>query len=126
MTNELKIEYYLSQLDRELHSLSVSQRAEIVTEIKSHIRDSMESANAKPVEQILQDLVLSVDQSWFGHAGLGRYRVDALGFGDCEPAVDETSFARPRFYGLRNCPVIRPAGAFFRSGSFTCECYSFS
>ncbi len=56
MTNELKIEYYLSQVDRELHSLSVSQRAEIVTEIKSHIRDSMESANAKPVEQILQDL----------------------------------------------------------------------
>lgn len=56
MNNDLKIEYYLSQLDRELQAFSVSQRAEIVTEIKSHIRESMDRESAKPVDQILQDL----------------------------------------------------------------------
>lgn len=56
MNTELKIEYYLSQLDRELQSLTVSERAEIVTEIKSHIRESLASDNPKPVDTILQDL----------------------------------------------------------------------
>ncbi len=56
MNNELKIEFYLSQLDRELHALTLSARAEIVTEIKSHIRETMERDPAKPVDQILQDL----------------------------------------------------------------------
>jgi hypothetical protein len=56
MNNDLKIEYYLSQLDRELQAFSVSQRAEIVTEIKSHIHESMNREGAKPIDQILKDL----------------------------------------------------------------------
>ena len=40
MNTELKIEYYLSQLDRELQSLTVSERAEIVTEIARHAAET--------------------------------------------------------------------------------------
>jgi hypothetical protein len=56
MNNELKIEYYLSQLDRELQSLTVSERAEIITEIKSHITETIARDAAKPVDTILSDL----------------------------------------------------------------------
>ena len=40
MTDELKIERYLLLLDRELSGLPTSQRAEIITEIKSHIKEA--------------------------------------------------------------------------------------
>lgn len=59
MNKEIRIEHYLLQLDRELQMLPVSQRAEIITEIKSHIRDSeakYESEPAHGIDQILQDL----------------------------------------------------------------------
>lgn len=56
MNTETKIEYYLSQLDRELQSLTVSERAEIVTEIKSHIRESLASESPKPIDVLLHDL----------------------------------------------------------------------
>jgi len=56
MNKELKIEFYLQQLDRELHTLPVSQRAEIITEIKSHITDSGEKDPARDIDSILQDL----------------------------------------------------------------------
>ncbi|HMN67618.1 MAG TPA: hypothetical protein PKC28_03680 [Bdellovibrionales bacterium] len=56
MNNETKIEFYLLQLDRELGALPVSQRAEIITEIKSHIRDASEKDPGRPLEQILADL----------------------------------------------------------------------
>lgn len=38
MDTQLKIEHYLLQVDHELHALPMSQRAEIITEIKSRIR----------------------------------------------------------------------------------------
>ncbi len=56
MNKELKIEHYLLQLDRELKALPVSQRAEIITEIKSHIRDLSEQDPARDTDRILSDL----------------------------------------------------------------------
>jgi hypothetical protein len=56
MDKELKIEHYLLQLDRELGALPVSQRAEIITEIKSHIRDSSDLDPQRDLDSILRDL----------------------------------------------------------------------
>lgn len=56
MDKELKIEHYLLQLDRELSALPVSQRAEIITEIKSHIRDAQERDPKRTLESVLEDL----------------------------------------------------------------------
>lgn len=56
MSNELKIEYYLRQLDQYLHALPVGQRAEIITEIKSHIFESLEKTPERGVDLILGDL----------------------------------------------------------------------
>lgn len=56
MDKELKIEHYLLQLDRELSALPVGQRAEIITEIKSHIRDASELDPQRDLGAILADL----------------------------------------------------------------------
>lgn len=56
MNKDIKIEHYLLQLDKELQALPVSARAEIITEIKSHIRDASEQDNARSIEAILADL----------------------------------------------------------------------
>jgi hypothetical protein len=56
MDRELKIEHYLLQLDRELAALPVGQRAEIITEIKSHIRDASERDPKRDLDSILADL----------------------------------------------------------------------
>lgn len=54
MTKEIKIEHYLLQLDQQLGGLPVSQRAEIITEIKSHIVDA--EAKSGDVDAVLRDL----------------------------------------------------------------------
>ncbi len=59
MNKDIKIEHYLLQLDRELRALPVSQRAEIITEIKSHITDSEAKYADDPTHNtntILRDL----------------------------------------------------------------------
>jgi|GEM_PF-2765677 len=59
MNKEIKIEHYLLQLDRELQALPVSQRAEIITEIKSHITESDAKYAGDPqhdIDAILRDL----------------------------------------------------------------------
>jgi hypothetical protein len=56
MNKEIKVEHYLLQLDRELHALPVSSRAEIITEIKSHIREASEQEGARDIDAILFDL----------------------------------------------------------------------
>jgi hypothetical protein len=56
MNNELKLEYYLSQLDRALWALPVGQRSEIVTEIKSHIREAMDRDSTKTIDAVLADM----------------------------------------------------------------------
>jgi hypothetical protein len=53
MNKDIKIEHYLLQLDRELQALPVSQRAEIITEIKSHITDAEAKSD---VDTVLRDL----------------------------------------------------------------------
>jgi hypothetical protein len=56
MNNELRIEHYLLQLDRELRALPVSQRAEIITEIKSHIYSVLEKDPQRDVVGLLADM----------------------------------------------------------------------
>ncbi len=55
-SKELRIEHYLLQLDRELRPLTVSQRAEIITEIKSHITGVLEKDPTRDIENILNGL----------------------------------------------------------------------
>lgn len=56
MNKELIIEHYLSQLDRELQALPTGQRAEIITEIRSHILEASERDPSKNVQSILDDM----------------------------------------------------------------------
>jgi len=56
MNKELIIEHYLSQLDRELQALPTGQRAEIITEIRSHILEASERDPAKSVQSILDGM----------------------------------------------------------------------
>ncbi|NJL25892.1 MAG: hypothetical protein HC902_12480 [Calothrix sp. SM1_5_4] len=53
MNKELKSEYYLRQLERELKVLPAGERAAIVTEIESHIGRVERGA---PVEKVLSDM----------------------------------------------------------------------
>lgn len=55
-SKELRVEHYLLQLDRELGPLTVSQRAEIITEIKSHITGVLEKDPTRNIENILDSL----------------------------------------------------------------------
>lgn len=48
-----KLEEYLSRLDRLLSSISVSEKAEIITEIKSHVLEAMERENAQDPGKVL-------------------------------------------------------------------------
>jgi len=49
-----KIEAYLLELDRALGGIAMSERADIVTEIKSHLLDSMERQPERSVESFLE------------------------------------------------------------------------
>jgi hypothetical protein len=56
MNGELKIENYLAQLDQELSALPISQRAEIITEIKSHILETTDKNPERALDSVLADL----------------------------------------------------------------------
>lgn len=56
MSKNQKLENYLSSLEKALGKISVSERADIITEIKSHVLDAMESDENTTVEQILKSL----------------------------------------------------------------------
>ena len=56
MNQELKIENYLAQLDQELSVLPIGQRAEIITEIKSHVLDARSKNPERTLDSILADL----------------------------------------------------------------------
>lgn len=51
-----RLENYLSTLDRSLRSLSVSDRADIVTEIKSHVLSAMERDPNQSIDSVLASL----------------------------------------------------------------------
>lgn len=51
-----KIEAYLLELDRALGPIALSERADIVTEIKSHLLESMEREPERSVESLLEAL----------------------------------------------------------------------
>jgi hypothetical protein len=56
MNQSLRIEYYLMQLDQLLQALPIGQRAEIITEIKSHIHEVLEKEPQRDIETVLGDL----------------------------------------------------------------------
>ena len=56
MGTEAKLESYLSALDKALEQISVSERAEIITEIKSHILDAQEKNPDHSLDSILESL----------------------------------------------------------------------
>ncbi|HMQ11276.1 MAG TPA: hypothetical protein PKC21_05095 [Oligoflexia bacterium] len=49
-----KLEVYLTQLDKALGPISVSEKAEIISEIKSHVLDTQEKNPEKSMSSILQ------------------------------------------------------------------------
>lgn len=51
-----ELENYLSRLEQCLGPISISEKAEIVTEIKSHVLDAIENDETKTVSQILASL----------------------------------------------------------------------
>ena len=56
MSDSKELESYLTRLDKALGQISVSERAEIVTEIKSHIMDAQEIEPDKSLGSILASL----------------------------------------------------------------------
>ncbi len=53
MERNIKLEQYLGKLDKGLGPIPVSEKAEIITEIKSHILDAQAKDNSKKLEDIL-------------------------------------------------------------------------
>lgn len=74
MNKEVRIEHYLLQLDRALVALPVSQRAEIVTEIKSHIYAVLDKDPTQSVEPILGGLgsAAQVAERYLAVKGISR------------------------------------------------------
>ena len=72
MNKDVIIEHYLSQLDRELNALPVGERAEIVTEIRSHILEASAQNPDRKIHQILEDLgsAQSVAQKYLAQKGV--------------------------------------------------------
>jgi len=56
MTTEPKLEAYLSELDQSLGQIPVSDRADIIIEIKSHVLDAQAKDPAQDVSQILHSM----------------------------------------------------------------------
>ncbi len=56
MATDPKLESYLSALERALKQLPVSDRADIVTEIKSHVLDALDRDPQKPIDSVLEAL----------------------------------------------------------------------
>ncbi|MGE4133432.1 MAG: DUF1700 domain-containing protein [Bdellovibrionales bacterium] len=56
MNKELVIEHFLTQLDRELQALPTGQRAEIITEIRSHILEALDKDSGRSVQSVLDNL----------------------------------------------------------------------
>jgi len=56
MSTDASLEQYLFKLDKALGQMSVSDRAEIITEIKSHILDSVERNTDQGIQQTLDAL----------------------------------------------------------------------
>ena len=56
MAKDTKLEQYLSRLDKALGQIPVSDRADIITEMKSHILDAQERESQQSIDQILDSL----------------------------------------------------------------------
>lgn len=54
--NDTKLEAYLYSLDKALEGIAVSEKAEIVTEIKSHILTALEKDATTSLETVLNSL----------------------------------------------------------------------
>lgn len=56
MTTEPKLESYLSELDKYLAQIPVSDRADIIIEIKSHVMDAQAKKPSQDITAILNSL----------------------------------------------------------------------
>ena len=56
MVNVKKLENYLAKLDKSLGQISVSEKADIITEIKSHVMDALEKDQSQKIETVLSSL----------------------------------------------------------------------
>lgn len=56
MNKNNELEAYLVRLERSLGPIPISDKAEIITEIKSHVLDAMESGSDKSLSEILSSL----------------------------------------------------------------------
>lgn len=54
--NNSKLEEYLLILDKSLYGISISEKAEFITEIKSHILASIEKSPDKNIDEILESI----------------------------------------------------------------------
>lgn len=56
MTTDPKLEKYLFRLDKSLDSITVSEKAEIITEIKSHVLEALSRDRSQSIDSILSSL----------------------------------------------------------------------
>lgn len=70
--NNSKLEEYLLILDKSLYGISISEKAEFITEIKSHILASIEKSPDKNIDEILESIgtPVSVAKKYLAERGV--------------------------------------------------------
>jgi len=56
MTTQPELENYLVRLERSLGSIAISEKAEIITEIKSHVLEAVERDSTQSIQNVLRSL----------------------------------------------------------------------
>lgn len=56
MSTDPQLENYLSQLDQALAGIAISDKAEIITELKSHVQEAMNRDPRQNIKEVLQSL----------------------------------------------------------------------
>ncbi len=74
MSTNSKLESYLTTLNEHLGAISISDRSEIIMEIKSHVMDALEKNPQKNIEDILKDFgsAESIAQKYLDERGIKR------------------------------------------------------
>lgn len=74
MSTNSKLESYLTTLNEHLGVISISDRSEIIMEIKSHVMDALEKNPQKNIEDILKDFgsAESIAQKYLDERGIKR------------------------------------------------------
>lgn len=72
MSTNIKLESYLTTLNEHLGAISVSDRSEIIMEIKSHVLDAIDKHPEKSIEDVLKDFgsAESIAQKYLDQRGI--------------------------------------------------------